>query len=156
MDILLIAVTLIVGLILLVAEVYLFPGITLAGICATGCLIFANVYAYIYLGGQACLITFILTLIGSASILLWVFRSKSLDKTALKKEIDSTLYNKALDDIHPGDKGITMTRLALIGNAQINGHIIEVKSLSGLIDENTEIIVERIDEGIILVSPINK
>ena len=35
MELVIIAVLLVVGLILLVAEVYLFPGISLAGICST-------------------------------------------------------------------------------------------------------------------------
>lgn len=156
MDILIIAVTLLVGLVLLVAEVYLFPGISLAGICATGCLIFANAYAYIYLGGQACLITFLITLVGSGGILLWVFRSKALERAALKADISGTVYNNALDAIHPGDRGVAVTRLALIGNAEINGHLVEVKSLEGFIDEKTPIVVERVVEGLVLVSPAEK
>lgn len=154
MDILIIAVTLLIGLILLVAEVYLFPGISLAGLCATGCLIFANTYAYIYLGGQACLVTFIITLVGSGGILLWVFRSKALERVALKTEISSTLHNRVIDKIRPGDHGVAVTRLALIGNAKINGHIVEVKSQDGFIDEKTPIVVERVTKDAILVSPV--
>jgi hypothetical protein len=50
-----------------------------------------------------------------------------------------------------GDKGHAVTRLALIGNADINGHILEVRSADGFIDEKTPIVVERIKDGCILV-----
>jgi hypothetical protein len=39
----------------------------------------------------------------------------------------------------------------LIGNAEINGKIIEVKSADGFLNEHTPIVVERIMEGIIMV-----
>lgn len=38
-------------------------------------------------------------------------------------------------DLKPGDKGISVTRLTLIGNADFNGHIIEVQSADGFINE---------------------
>ena len=149
MELVIIAVLLVVGLILLVAEVYLFPGISLAGICSTACLIFANVYAYLHLGCMACLVTFLITLVSCGGILLWVFRSKALERAALKEDIDSTVHNTAVDSIRPGDKGIAITRLALIGN----GHIVEVKSLDGFIDEKTPIVVQRVVESTVWVLP---
>ena len=57
--------------------------------------------------------------------------------------------------IRIGDKGIAITRLALIGNANFNGHIIEVRSADGLIDENTPIYVERMVEGTVIVRKFN-
>ena len=144
MDLLLIAALLLVGLILLVAEVYLFSGLSF---------IAANVYAYIHLGGEACLLTFLITLITGGGVLLWVFRSKALERRALTKDIDSTVGDDRHYDVHPGDHGIAVTRLALIGNAEINGQVMEVRSVGGFIDERTPITVERIADGVILVSP---
>ncbi len=153
MDLLLIAALLFVGLILLVAEVYLFPGLSIAGICATVCFIVANIYAYIHLGGEACLLTFFITLITGGGVLLWVFRSKALERRILTKDINSTVADDRNYDVHMGDRGIAITRLALIGNAEINGQVMEVRSIGGFIDEQTPIIVERIADGVILVAP---
>ncbi|WP_300887245.1 NfeD family protein, partial [uncultured Phocaeicola sp.] len=58
--------------------------------------------------------------------------------------------------IRIGDRGVTVTRLALIGNADINGHIIQVHSSDGLIDENTPIYVERMIEGTVIVRRFNQ
>lgn len=154
MEILIISVVLIIGLVLLVAELYLFPGISLAGICATGCFIFANVYAYITSGGLACLITLLITIVGCGLLIYSVFHSKSFDKVALNKDIDSTVRNHDTSHIHVGDEGKATTRLALIGNADINGYNVEVRSVGGYIDEQTPIRVERIVDDTILVAPL--
>jgi hypothetical protein len=41
--------------------------------------------------------------------------------------------------------------LALIGYAEIDGKIVEVKSIDGFLDEKTPVIVSRIADGSILV-----
>ena len=78
-------------------------------------------------------------------------RSKTLDKIALKKNITSKVDRSAEDKVKIGDTGITTTRLALIGYAEINGDIVEVKSTDGFMDAKTPVIVNRITNGTILV-----
>ena len=80
-------------------------------------------------------------------------RSKSLDRLALKKDIDSTVKKPEAYTVKPGDTGIALTRLAQIGNAQFGDYIIEVKTTGEFIDAKTPIVVERITDGIIMVSP---
>ena len=50
-------------------------------------------------------------------------------------------------------KGRALTRLALIGNAEIDGKNVEVKSAGGFIDEGTPIRVISVQDALILVSP---
>ena len=59
--------------------------------------------------------------------------------------------SSAEEKVKIGDTGITTTRLALIGYAEINGDIVEVKSTDGFLNEKTPIIVNRITDGVILV-----
>ena len=40
-----------------------------------------------------------------------------------------------------------MTRLALIGNADFDGRIVQVQSADGFIDEQTPVVVCRVIEG---------
>ena len=55
-------------------------------------------------------------------------------------------------NIKVGNKGITVTRLALIGNAEISGHIIEVRSAERTDRcKKTPIYVERIVENTVIV-----
>ena len=83
--------------------------------------------------------------------IIWFMRSKMLDKLALKKDIDSKVDRSAEKSVKVGDTGISTTRLAQIGYAEINGNIVEVRSIDGFLNEKTPIIVSRITDGTILV-----
>ena len=150
MDILIITVLIIAAVILFLVELFVIPGISLAGISALVCIIYANYYAFANLGMAA---GFTLGISGVACIgsLVWFMRSKMLDKLALKKDIDSKVDRSAEDSVKVGDTGISTTRLAQIGYAEINGNIVEVRSIDGFLNEKTPIIVSRITDGTILV-----
>lgn len=152
MDILIIVSLLIAGIILLLLEVFLFPGISLAGIGATACLIYANVHAFNELGTWPGVATLIVSIISSILVFVWFMRSKSLDKLALKKDINSSVKQPEVATIQPGDTGIALTRLAQIGNAQFGNRIVEVRTTGDFIDAKTAIVVERITDGIIIVA----
>jgi len=72
----------------------------------------------------------------------------------LKKTIDYRPEPLKGLDLKPGDEGIALTRLALIGNAEFNGHIIEVRSSGDFIEEKSKIRVERIRDGIVMVEKV--
>ena len=143
MDILIITVLIIAAVILFLVELFVIPGISLAGISAN--LGMAAGFITLGISGVAC--------IGS---LVWFMRSKMLDKLALKKDIDSKVDRSAEDSVKVGDTGISTTRLAQIGYAEINGNIVEVKSIDGFLNEKTPIIVSRITDGTIMVEKHRK
>lgn len=151
MDILIIAVLILAAVLLFLVELFVIPGISLAGVSAGICILYANYYAFTHLGVAGGFITLGISAVACIGSLVFFIRSKTLDKLALKKEINSKVDNSASRSIQKGDKGVSTTRLAQIGYAEINGRIIEVKSMSGFIDEKTPIVVNRITDGVILV-----
>ena len=151
LDLIIIIALIIVALVLMVIEMLLIPGFGIAGLGAIGAFGYANYYAFTEIGNLAGFITLTSTLFLAIVIIVFVLRSRSMDKLALNKNIDSTVANEASKAVRVGDTGVTITRLALIGNALINDSIIEVKSCDGFLDENTPIIVERIVENVIMV-----
>ena len=154
MDILIIAVLIIAAVILFLVELFVIPGISLAGISALVCIVYANFYAFANLGMAAGFITLGISTVACIGSLVWVMRSKMLDKLALKKDIDSTIDRSAEKKIKVGDTGISTTRLAQIGYADIDGNIVEVKSMDGFLNEKTPIIVSRITDGTIMVEKL--
>ena len=134
MDILIIAVLIIAAVILFLVELFVIPGISLAGISALVCILYANYYAFTNLGMAGGFVTLGISTVACIGSLIWFMRSKMLDKLALKKDIDSKI-----------------DRLAQIGYAEINGKIVEVKSIDGFLNEKTPIIVSRITDGTIMV-----
>ncbi|SRR5574344_290059 len=146
-----IIVLIVIGLLLLIAEVFLIPGTSIAGFAAAACLIIANFYAFSTLGSLGGLVTLAVSVFSVLAVVAWFMKSKSLERLALNKNIDSTVGTQERREVKVGDTGKAITRLALIGNAEIDGNIVEVKSADGFISENTPIQVVRLMEGIILV-----
>lgn len=155
LDIAIIVFLMVVAILLILAEVFLLPGITLAGV---GGLIFAIggvVFAYsagVWVGH----LTLSVSVIAFGIIFAWLLRSHSFNKVALKTNIDSKLTSSRDLGIEPGDEGVTLSRLAPIGKARIKDITVEARSLDELIDEHTPIVVIRVDSNNIIVRPIEQ
>ena len=155
MDILIIVSLIIAGLILFIIEVFLLPGISIAGIISAICLLYANYYAFETMGTLPGCITLAISAIGVIAITVWFMRSKTVDKLSLKKTIDYKPEPLKGLNLKAGDEGVALTRLALIGNAEFEGNIIEVRSTGDFIEEKSRIRVNRIRDGIVLVEKAN-
>ncbi|MGL4852586.1 MAG: NfeD family protein [Phocaeicola sp.] len=154
MELLIIAGVILAGIIFFLIEVFLIPGTSIAGICSGICLLFANYYAFSELGTSAGLITLAVTTLGAVAAMVWFMRSKAVDRLSLKKEIDYNMDKLEGVHIQVGDKGVALTRLALIGNVEFNGQIVEVRSMDGFIDEKEEVYIERIAERTVFVRKV--
>ncbi len=151
MGIFILILLIVAGVILFLVELFIIPGISIAGILAGACILFANYYAFTNMGNVAGFITLGVSCAACLGSLIWFMRSKTLDKIALKKNITSTIGPSASEKVKTGDTGIALTRLALIGNAEINGKILEVRSADGFLNEKTAVVVTRITDGIVFV-----
>ncbi len=154
MDILIIAVLVIAAIILFLVELFIVPGISIAGFLAGGCIVVANYYAFVQMGTTAGFITLAISAVACIGSLIGFMRSKTLDRLSLKKDITSKVDRTAEERVKVGDVGVTTTRLALIGYAEINGDIVEVKSIDGFLDEKTSIVVNRITNGVLMVEKL--
>ena len=144
MDILIVIILCSIGIILILVEIFLIPGLTITGIGGAAFSIGGVFYAYKYIGTTAGTITLIsvVAMIGIAFI--YLVKSKALDRIALKTDINSTVAAKELTEISEGDKGITISRLNPMGKVKVNNITMEAKTLSGFIDENTAITVIKV------------
>lgn len=140
------------GIIFMLIEIFLLPGISIAGIAGAIFLIGGIVYAYLFEGST----TGNITLAGSAVLLggsfLWLLKSKSLRKISLDTNIEGKVDNTALQKIAVGDSGVTLSRLNPIGQVLVNDIEVEGKSFDGeYIDEDTPIEVVKVETYNILV-----
>ena len=154
MEYLITALIVLFATVLLVVEVMLIPGFGFTGILGLLSMIGAISYSFFLIGNITGWITLLVACAICVGIFLWALYGKSLDKVALKKNIDSTVKEDEIKKFAVGDKGVTRTRLALIGEAEINGNIVEVKSESGLVDEGEPIEVVRLSEDTVFVKTI--
>jgi membrane-bound ClpP family serine protease len=156
MEIAITVILVLLATVLLTVEVALIPGFGVAGVLGILSMLASVFYAFFVVGNVAGWITIIVSGLICVSLFLWALYGKSLDRLALKKNIDSNVKGDELDKIKVGDRGITKTRLALIGDANINGEVVEVKSEMGFINENEDIVVIRITGGTIYVERAGK
>lgn len=139
------------ALILFAVEAFVTPGFGLSGIAATICVVGAEIMLYREYGGIAALIGAAIFIVCAVLFLWWVSRSKSLERVSLNATVEGTAATTAQLSVQAGDEGVALTRLALIGNAEIEGKMVEVKSTGDFIDEGTPIVVTSVNEALILV-----
>ncbi|MEG1580154.1 MAG: NfeD family protein [Bacteroidaceae bacterium] len=155
MDILIISILFFVSLLLFVVEVFLLPGIGLAGIGAAIGIISANILTFNTYGTGIGLWVMLGSILLCGLLLYWVTHSRTIDHYSLDKSIDSTSANPAQLSIRVGDTGIALNRLALIGNAEIGGKTVEVKSADGFLSEGTPLVVTRVEQALIVVKKVS-
>lgn len=156
MDILITSLLVLFATVMLILEVAILPGFGFTGIIGMLSMIGAVFYAFILLGNAAGWIVLLVAVLICIALFLWALYGKSLDKMALKKNIESTVNEQDMSRFAVGDRGVTRTRLALIGEALINGQIVEVKSEGGFIDERQEIEIIRISGDSLFVAKVEK
>ena len=154
MEILIIASLLLAGLLLFAVEVFLIPGISLAGIASAISLIYAIYYSFVHISIIGGVITLIVSILGIAALTWWFMRSKTVDKLSLKMTLENAPNPLDGLGLKVGDQGITTTRLTLIGNAEFKSHQVEVQSADGFIDEKTIVVISYIKDGHVFVKPI--
>ncbi|HPB02674.1 MAG: NfeD family protein [Bacteroidales bacterium] len=141
------------GILLILLEIFLLPGMV-AGILGGAATLFGIYQSYAVYGPEAGIITTVVTLALTVVLLILLFRSKTWKKAALDNAIDGRM-NTESDKLNPGDEGKTITRLYPIGKAEINDNIYEVQSLSGIIEAESDIVVTKIEGYKIFVKPKN-
>ncbi|MGI6074280.1 MAG: NfeD family protein [Fermentimonas sp.] len=152
LHVLIIVIAITLGILFLLIEIFLLPGVGIAGIAGVVFLVGGIAYAYIFIGnnaGNIALATSVIVLMGS---FVWLIKSKALKKISLQTDIDAKVDNSEIKNLAVGDVGTAISRLNPIGNILINGVIVEGKSFDGeFIDEDSEVEVVKVETYNVLV-----
>ena len=151
MDILIIILLVLIGVVLIILEIFFLPGITVAGFSS---LIFFGggiYYAFVNLGTTAGYVTIVASVVACVVGIIWFMRSKSLDRISLKTDIDSVIPTQVNDSIKVGDEGIALSRLNPMGTVLIGTVQVEGKTREDFIDVGSSVIVERVERTSVIV-----
>ena len=148
-----IIVLILVGLVLIFAEILLIPGIGIAGILGLLSMGGSCFYAFNQLGTNAGVIVTVVNAALIAALTIWVLRAKTWKRFTLNTNIDSKAIDKLEEKVSIGDRGRTLSRLSPMGSAQIMDEVYEVKALEGMIDAGVEIEVVLIEDNKVYVRP---
>ncbi len=142
----------VVGVLLLLAEILLVPGVGVAGILGLCSLIASCVYCFYHFSLTVCTIVIAINVILVVVFTVFVLRGRTWRRLSLKTQID----NNVADGKRPlvvGDVGKTTTRLAPMGSARFNGEVYEVKSLAGMVAAGVEVEVVYLEDNKAVVKP---
>jgi membrane-bound ClpP family serine protease len=143
------------GIFLFLVEFLLIPGITVALIGAVVMTISGVYLAFARFGTKVGMLVLFFTLVSSLIIFAYSLRAKTWKRAMLNTNIDSNVSEEmGLENIHEGDRGETIGRLAPMGMIRVNTHSFEAKSMSGYLDPRTPIEVVKINGSQIIVKPV--
>ncbi len=155
MDILVIIFLVFLGIVLLLIEFAILPGITIAGIGGLLMLGAAVYLAFKSYGTVAGIIALIFVLIVSPILVYRMFKTRMGKKMMLDSKITGTSSEIKAESVNLGDEGMTVSRLAPIGKVRVGGAVFEAKSTGSFIDQQTKVKVIGILRTQIIVEPIN-
>ena len=148
---LLIATFIVIGLVFLALEILVIPGVGVAGVIGFILIAVGVWQAYAGHGLVAGHLTLGGTLVLTVLTLVLSLRSKTWKRLALSTAIDSKVNVIDTEKVKPGDAGKTVSRLAPMGKAVINGEFYEVSTNGDFIDQQSEIVVLKVDHNKIIV-----
>ena len=143
----------IIGLLLMFAEILIIPGVGIAGILGVAAMAGSCVYAFLEIGQTAGVIVTAVNAVLLVLITIWVLRAKTWERLALATNIDSKAIVPEAEVV-PGTVGVTITRLAPMGTARFGDLRLEVTAREGIIDPGVEVEVVEVDGIIVYVSAV--
>jgi len=143
------------GVLFLVAEIVLLPGISIGGILALVCYGSSIYMAFRDYGPLTGAVVTVAILVLSAGATIVSLRAKTWQRFSLKQQIDSSsLRTPEEDNVRIGDQGVTLSRLSPMGKVDIGGRIYEAKSLDRYVDPRSEVEVVGFENFNVIVRVI--
>ena len=153
MTILIILFLVFLGVLLLLLEFAVVPGITIAGI-GGAILLGASIYmAFDSYGVTAGILTLAFVVFAVPFLFLRFFKGRAGKKMILKSEITGKVNEFGTDTIRVSDEAITIGRLAPIGKVRINNQGLEGKSQGAFVDQQVKVRVVEVLKTQIVVEP---
>jgi membrane-bound ClpP family serine protease len=151
MSVLVLGSLLIIGLILLLAEILFIPGTTIVGAFGLLVSIAGITYTFIsYDAPTAWLITGIAAVL-NIGVIIYGFNSGVWNKFSLKNAIQGGTFDGRTDGFQVGMPGKTLSDLKPFGKGIFGEQIVEIKSEGGFIGVDSDITIIKIENNKIIV-----
>ena len=143
------------GLLFLVAELVLLPGVSVGALLALvsdGSAIYLAFRDFGTMGGAVTIAVIIV--LGFAATVLSL-RAKTWQRFSLRQEIRSSSTPVAPSELlKTGDRGMTLSRLSPMGTVEVGGKVYEAKSLTAYVDPRREVEVVGFENFSVIVKTV--
>lgn len=155
MELFYIVLLIVLGLLFLVAELVLLPGVSVGALLALVCDGFAIWLGFRDFGTTGGAVVIVAVLVLSLVVTVVSLRAKTWQRFSLRQEIrSSSTPVLPSEELHVGDRGKTLSRLSPMGKVEIGGRIYEAKSLDAYVDPRREVEVVGFENFSVIVKPV--
>ena len=141
------------GLLFLVAELVLLPGVSIGALLALVCYGSSVYLAFRDFGTGAGILVIVIILALSLVVTVISLRAKTC--FSLKQEIrSSSTPLLPSEELKVGDRGVTLSRLSPMGKVEIGGRTYEAKSLGTYVDPQRDVEVVGFENFSVIVKTI--
>ena len=142
------------GILMMLIEFLLTPGMGFAGIVGLASFVGACVFSFIKAGTQTGTIVTAVVAVIVIVLFVWMLRGKTWKKLEQKEQID-VKANTEVEKVKAGDKGVTLSRLVPIGKVKFENVTCEVHNADGsFVDPGVEVEVTAVEDNEVFVKPI--
>lgn len=151
---LIIATLIFLGILLMLVEMLLIPGVGVAGFLSLTSLAGACWYAFVHVNPLTGILVTIIVICLLAGSLIYILRAKTWKRFETHTVID-TKVNDESDNLAVGQQGTATTRLAPMGSGRFGDVSCEIKSEdNSMIAAGTSIKIVRIEDNKVIVKPL--
>lgn len=154
MDMFYIVLLILFGVLFLVAELILLPGVSIGALLALVSYGGAVYLAFREFGTVGGIIVIAVVLLLSLVATIVSLRSKTWQRFSLRQQIDSSSMPRPEEELHVGERGTTLSRLSPMGKIRIGDRIYEAKSLDAYVDPQREVEVVGFENFSVIVKVI--
>lgn len=144
----------IIGLVLIFAEILVIPGFGVAGVLGFLSIGGSCFYAFHEFGATVGAIVTGVNVFVLVLLTVYVLRAKTWKRMSLDTNIDAKAVSDEPARRTVGERGVAVTRLAPMGSVRFGDDIVEVRAFEGMVDPGTEVEVFMIEDSRILVKPL--
>lgn len=155
MDLIFIILLILFGLLFLVAEIVLLPGVSIGALLSLVCYGSAIYMAFRDYGVLGGIVVFVIIVLLSVIASVISLRTKTWQRFSLKAKVtSSSMHMPAEQNVKIGDRGMTLSRLSPMGTVEIDGKTFEAKSQGAYVDPRTEIEVVGFENFNVIVKTL--
>lgn len=151
----LIAVLILVGIVLLIAEIIFIPGTTVVGILGAVFMMAGIVFTYGHFGQDTGYKVLIATGIATAVLLYIAFKKGAWSRFSLQDTSHAKVNEGLTQALAAGDEGTAVSALRPMGTAEFKDKVFEVKTNGDYLAAGSRVRIVQIQANEILVEPIS-
>lgn len=151
MSLTLIFLLIILGLILILLEIFVIPGTTIVGVGGAGLIVFSIYEAYTIYGSQRGHLIVLGTVVFIGATLAFAFKTGTWKRMMLNTNLNGRVNEREIDKLHIGDTGKAISRISPAGTALFDNELYEVHTKGDFIDQETELVITRLEDNKIYV-----